>query len=454
MASQRTLAIAYCQFPIKGFGLRVSLSAVLPSGFLRLTVFVCTRTIFLLGIIQIHHFPNLQATSSDNDFVFGGRCIAEGDQDSESSGIDFAAPIARAAAPAACEDNDSEDDIVFVALAHSHGPLPQRRRRAPLQTSGSFWVLVVESGRVSGVAPTTVLGVVELHLELSGMDHDAQACGILVYTVRRTVVFNEDVTLLADVDVATLGGWLRALEIVGPCILQTSDVTTLTAFLAGENAKLELDVLACSDTEAQTLKQVAESSTPRRFRDVRIYKRWADPSRIIARIPNPSVLRKWRREREQGERNRDSDDSGLEPAALVGSAGHVGPNHHLLYLPPKFVEQSSRRTLGFSHALGFARHWRSPKHFVQALDDANDYLFQVCWSGDHEEPTERRHDSDPCHTSLRQVFARRCCVLECDASLVQTMAPRWSCEGNQCLLRCFVSHWRGVAGNGNRRHVR
>ena len=74
--------------------------------------------------------------SSDEDIVFGGRFVAPGspgpgDADSEDD-IAFAAPVAWPAPEVA----DSDDDIAFVVPARRHPrPLPQRRRRAPLQIS-------------------------------------------------------------------------------------------------------------------------------------------------------------------------------------------------------------------------------------------------------------------------------------------------------------------------------
>ena len=126
--------------------------------------------------------------------------------------------------------------MVFVALAPRHGPLPQRQLRA-LQTSGSFWVLVsVDSKEPSGVVPTFLPGVVEIHWELHAMGRGehlgAGVCGTSLHTARRSVVNNENLTLSAGVDVATLVGWLRALEVAGPMMLKARDATMFTAFLA------------------------------------------------------------------------------------------------------------------------------------------------------------------------------------------------------------------------------
>ena len=408
--------------------------------------------------ILIHCFPHLQAMSSDDDFVFGGpvarRLPAPGDADGEDD-IAFAG-VARPAP----EASDSDDGIAFAVPVHRE-PLPQRRRRAPLQTSGSFWTLAaVGSGDARGVVPTIILGVVEIHWELAsglmvavGQGEAPGVCGTLVYTARRVAVFNEGVALAADVDVTTMAGWLRTLEVVGPQMMKTGAVT-LTAFLAGENAKLVSEVLVCADTEAETLLRVAEEGTPSTFRQVRIHKRWADPSRIIARHPAPNVLRRWRKQHgEQGERVIDSGDSGDGGGALPGApagpapsfAGDVDPGP-FLYIPPQHLEKSARPTLNTTsflhqdadpvrivHALAFARWLRSPKYFVEALDDSVDYLLYDEGCDAEIAPPQQCHGPKGAD-HFQTLRARRRCVYELDASSFQAVAPRWILEINQYFL--------------------
>ena len=298
--------------------------------------FALAPLICFTRIILINCFPSLQAMSSDDDFVFGGLRQAPGlPAPGDAASSEEEAVFGGLGAARAAEVVESEDDMAFAG-ARVHRPLPRRRQAAPLQTSGSFWILACVDcgGEARAVLPTILPGVLELHWELRAMDHGVVApggtCGTLVYTARRSLVFDEETYLPADVVVTTLGGWLRALEHTGPRMLKALG-TTLTAFLDRENAKLEPEMGVLSENEAETLLKVAEDGTPRSLREVRLYKRWGDPSRIIARHPKPNVLKQWRRGRGQGGRNIDSDDSGdddggpADPAPGPVADARLGP---------------------------------------------------------------------------------------------------------------------------------
>ena len=262
-------------------------------------------------------------------------------------------------------------------------------------------------------------------------------------------MFNEGVSLPADVDVATMAGWVRALEVVGPAMLKTGGVT-LTAFLAGENVRLETELLVCSDAEAETLLQVAEEGAPRIFRQVHIHKGWADPSRFIARHPTPNVLRRFRTQR-RGEQGDDGGgDSGDGGGAAAGPApGFAGDADQgpLLYIPPQHLEKSARPTLNTTsflhqdtdpvrivHALAFARWLRSPKYFVVALDDAVDYLLHDAGS-DSDETVRRNSATGPKGArSLRRHFARADVVC---MNLTRRFFRQWRHDGSLRAINIF-----------------
>ena len=228
---------------------------------------------------------------------------------SDSSGFEFAAPVGlptaggvrpavgdddvgfEFATPAANIDTDDADiGFEFGTPAGSRVDGPPRRRlrtRAPLQTDGTFWVVSVSKG----VAPATfvVQGLVEMQWRLlrAGVEqqagHRGGACGTIVYNVHRSVLLDNFHRLPPDFDPAQRVAALHVLALIRSCTLQGSG-DTVTRFLAQEQARVEHELLVCSDSEAATLR----AADPRlhRFREVPIYRRWADNSLIIAGLPN------------------------------------------------------------------------------------------------------------------------------------------------------------------------
>ena len=204
-------------------------------------------------------------------------------------GFEFATPASNIGA----DDADIGFEFGTPAASSSRVDGPPRRRartRAPLQTDGTFWVIAV-SKDPPGVAPATfvVQGLVEMQWRLlrEGVEqqagHRGGVCGTSVYNVRRSVLLDNFHRLPPDFDPAQRVAALHVLASIRSCTLQGSG-DAVQRFIAQEQARVEHELLVCSDSEATTLR-TADPRLPR-FREVPIYRRWADNSLLVAGLPN------------------------------------------------------------------------------------------------------------------------------------------------------------------------
>lgn len=348
-------------------------------------------------------------SSSEGDFVMPGAADVPvgfpAGAESDSSG-DFVMP-GQAGGGAA---SSGSDDIVMGGVA---GPRRRNRQPAPLQSSGVFWMVAVANQTVDGVRGFFVLGVVELQWQLASAGNDVAEqglrggiCGTVTYTCRSSILLDDPVVLPDVLDIGTEVGWLQALEIVGPSLCSNGS-DTITGFMSRRNVRCEAQLLACDDAEAETVLQVGELGAPRMFRAVRIYKRWADPSRIISKFPSASTLRRWRKgqQREQDAHNSDDAQDPPPEAELASSWLFVPPQHFgRSNIPSLSTRPTLRREIDpvrLVRAIGLVRHLRSPKLFEEALDDSLAYLFQ-----DREVVPGRDKSVDPKRTSLQCALSR------------------------------------------------
>ena len=377
------------------------------------------------SIILIHLF-HLQAMSSDSDdFVFSApvRLRTEGGgrtARSSGEGVEVAAPAVRTDASV------SDSDVEFVVPAsRAVGQKRRRRTRAPLQTAGSFWMIAATEDLETHPPACNVHGLVEMQWQLlrEGVSRESGnrdgVCGTLRYSVRRLVLLENVQRMVAGFDARRNVAALHALAAIGDSKLQGSGDRVAT-FLKAAKARLEHELLLCSAPEEAVLRAATEPGT-HVFRDVAIYRRWADPASFIANLPKKTVLKRWRKlDQHQEVVLTDSDESAPPKIGELSDP--------LLYIPPDRISQGrvprGRTVQGRApvdpvrlvHALGVVRHLRSPKLFVVALDDTYEYLFQ------DQEVEPRENKGDPSRRTLQRAMARADFV---SMSLTRRMFHKW-----------------------------
>ena len=340
------------------------------------------------------------------------------------AGFEFVAPVAK---PAGAEHGGGFE-FALPARRVAGPPPPRRRARAPPETEGTFWVIAVSEELDDAAGSLIAHGLVQLLWQLTreGVEREGGIgggiCGSLIYSVRRTALLDHPRNLPHDVDLARPVAGLQGLAAIRSCIVQGSG-DTVSQFLVRERARCEHDLLLCSPSETTTL--LAAGPVFRRFRCVPIYRRWADPSRLIVSLPKKVVLRNWRKS-ERNDAVDTDDDSSSSPV-------ENGPDGPMLYLPPGYIEESrhpprrrSRLTkapkdpVRLIHALGVVRHLRSPKYFIAALDDTHEYLFQ-----DDADVGPRLSDDDPARSTIRRALARADAV---SLSVTRRMFQQWRAD--------------------------
>ena len=363
---------------------------------------------FSYHITILIHLFHLQAMSSDSgDFDFAAPvCLhAAGGEGAGDDAFDFAP----AAAPSA-DNSGSDTGFDFAAPIIQDGPPRRRRRRAP-ETSGVFWTVATTKDPDTAASTHIVQGLVEMQWEVNceGRNLDSGVgggvCGSLIYSIRRCAMLNEPARLPNDFDIARRLASLHALSAIGNVTAQGSGGVTVSRFLVLQQARVEHELLVCAASEA-TFLGTAAGPGPHRFRQVPIYRRWADRSRLIASLPKSGVLKRWRKEARRGvfpESDSSQDQDMVAPASF----------DPMTYIPPKYAEQASTPSLHrpdrigkevdpvrLIHALSVLLHLRSPTYFVEAMDDAYDYIFM------DEDRGPRDNREDPSRTSLRRSLAR------------------------------------------------
>lgn len=387
----------------------------------------------------------MSSSSGDGDFVLPGVPPAglpeAGDTNSD---VEFVLP-----GGAGGGTETSSDDVFSVPVKIDAGGGVRGRARRAVADRGSFWQVAVTSvPDASGVASHVVTGMVELQWELKPCDGGGDGgdggsvrrgvCGNLVYTILRSMPLQQYAPLPADFNISSPMAWLRAREMVGHCLCATGE--TLSRFLSQDGRGRDIGLLMCSDEEAQTLHQAPHTVSPGLFRSVPIYKNWADNSRIIGGRPSPLELRRWRKKQETDARVDHSEDSDRVQAPVGQHSAHTGP---FLYLPSRFLARcdlpsTTRHRFGnlgreidpvrLVHSLGVVRHLRSPKCFVQAVDDTYAYIFQ----DDDSAPTVRPNRSmDPSRGTLQRTLARADVV---SMLITRRLFRQWRKDG---VIKCI-----------------
>ena len=349
-------------------------------------------------------------SSSGAEFILPGSSVGGGGVGVEDDGVEFSTPVGSAA---------HEEHAEFAAGVPLNNPRRRERPPAELQTRGTFWRFVfTKRTDATGWMQGMVEGMIELQWELvrrSGGDAGVGGgtCGEVAYTVLRVVFMEAPVDLPADLDASDPIEWLRVRGIVGPRLCSTGE--TVSTFLSQGGRMRGMGLLECSRDEARTVTLAHEGGPgPFLFRSVLIYRRWADASRIIGDTPDRQTLRRWRKlqQAEPDVEMRDLEEQ--EPERVVSD---MDP---LLYVPPNYVAEGDMPTKKYSgpsdsrfgdeidpvrlvHALGVVRHLRSPKNFVEAVDDSYAYIFQLDDAVSHRRPGR---NLDPSVTSLRRTLAR------------------------------------------------
>ena len=274
-------------------------------------------------------------------------------------------------------------------------------------------------------APAThvVRGLVEMQWELlhEGVSRESGnrggVCGTLRYSVNRCVCLADTTRLPVAFDPRESVSGLHVIAAIGGAVLEGGE--KVASFLKRERAKIEHEALVCSVEEDAVLRSAAVPG--HRFRDVLVYRRWADPSSFIGNIPKKAVLKRFRKLASSRDENVLSSDDDDAPPPLIEDA--------LLYIPPDRAEQGEvprrgRRVGGapidpvrLVHALSVVSHLRSPKLFIVALDDTHEYLFQ-----DHQEVEPRRNEQDPRRSVLQKSLARADFV---SMSVTRRMFQKW-----------------------------
>ena len=167
---------------------------------------------------------------------------------SDSCDFDFAAPVGLPTAgggrspssdDAACDFGPTiprgagaiQSDFDFVLPAPSKVGLPRRRPRTALpRTSGTFWLLAATKDSDSATPTHTVQGLVEMQRELlrEGGTHKLGGprggrCGSLVYSIRRSVLLNNLVTLPSDFNTTSRVASFHALAAIGESTVGTGE---------------------------------------------------------------------------------------------------------------------------------------------------------------------------------------------------------------------------------------
>ena len=201
---------------------------------------------------------------------------------------------------------------------------------------------------------------------------------------------------------------------------------TIARFLVREHARVE-QLLGCSTSEASALRSsVTEGPGRHRFRVVPMYRRWADPSLYIAGHPKRQLVKRWRTQQREGSSS-DGDSEGSLPAAPQPANAdgdlltYVPDRYDSLAPGPSIRGRRAADPVRLVHALSVVRHLRSPKLFVEALDDTYDYLFQDEDVG----PRGDRH-LDPSRTSLQRALARSDVV---SMNITRRMFMQWRLAG-------------------------
>ena len=392
----------------------------------------CMRFAFLSLALWPYHstilIHLLHAMSSDSpDFEFAapvGLPTAGGGRPAGSSGDGVSVEDV---APAQAGAADADVDFEFVVpVPRAIGPPRRRRGPVPLQTVGTFWTTIAT--RLTPPAHI-VHGLVELQWELlrEGVSQESGnrggVCGTLRYSIRRVALLNNVVTMPADFDPRGRAAGLHVLSAIRSSNLSGNGGTVAT-FLSQERARLEHDLLICDAPEEAILRAAATSVGLQVFRDVHIYRRWANPASIIANLPKKIVLKRWRQQQHRGDDFLTDSDESAQPQIVAE------PMDPLLYIPPDRRHQGERPhhqtpiggapvdPVRLVHALGVVRHLRSPKLFTVALDDSYEYLFQ-----DEEGAGERgNRESDPSRSALQRALMRADMV---SMSITRRMFHKW-----------------------------
>ena len=317
--------------------------------------------------------------------------------------------------PDLCGPDSSETDSAEVVRPpRGRSPVRSKRRRIrprrELQTSGAWWALVVSEER-PGERKMFALVKIGWDLRRPVPEGDINDCGACVYSAEQVCLFDDDVDVAPDFDMQSPFAVARALTLANAASLRGGG--SVASRLTEEMAQ-RTHLLACSVSEAAMLREAAGGGA-REFRSMRIRKRGA-PVGILFDTPSKTTLKRWRAE-VKPHVSQAGDVLGDAPIRLEVA----GPDP-LLFLPEGGRDESAMGSLphrSFTHVRGAGRgatevdpirlvhavsvcqHLRATKLFVEAVDDAYDYIFLE----DDEAPV-RNKANDPTRTGLQAAMAR------------------------------------------------